>query len=33
MCVQYALAHQAIHPFGVGKLAPAMSRGGGANNA
>ena len=30
MCVQFALANQAIHPFGVGKLVPAISRG---NNA
>ena len=27
MCVHCALAHQAIHPFGVGKLVPAISRG------
>ena len=30
MCVQSALANQAIHPFGVGKLVSAISRG---NNA
>ena len=30
MCVQSALAHQAIHPFEVGKLIPTISRG---NNA
>ena len=30
MCVQSALANQAIHPFGVGKLVPAISWG---NNA
>ena len=27
MCVKSALANQAIHPFGVGKLVPALSRG------
>ena len=26
MCVQSALANQAIHPFGVGKLVPAISK-------
>ena len=30
MCVQSALANQAIHPFVVGTLVPAISRG---NNA
>ena len=27
MCIQSAFANQAIHPFGVGKLVPAISRG------
>ena len=26
-CIQSALAHQAIHPFRVGKLVPAISQG------
>ena len=27
MCIQSALAHQAIHPFWISKFVPAISRG------